>query len=143
MATKFSGGFLFHTTSPVNLLKILRDGYLAPFLKIGNVSFTRDPFLGGSVSFIGFTIVFPERVIIEKYGGREIEPEYYPREEEVAVIGRRVYISDALEILSQRDAARKYGFGHKYPYKDIRKRLGPQWEEFRKYLPPSLPIPLP
>ena len=134
MATEFSKGYVFHTTSPANALKILADRYLTPLFKILDVSFTRDPFLGGSVYFHGVTFVFLEKVIIEKYGGKEVEVGY-EQEEEVYVTGRVVYIADCHEVLMQRDTVRKYGFGYKYPYKDIRYRLGTPWRAFRELAP--------
>lgn len=66
-------------------------------------------------------------------------------EEEVAVTGKVVYISDCTEILTERDVARKYGFGWKYPYKDVRYRQGTPWRAFSEFMPmfhwegPSVP----
>ena len=134
MATEFSKGYVFHTTSPVNALKILVSGYLTSFFWIDDVSFTRDPFFGSSVYYGGFTFVFPEDIIIEKYGGHEVEYGY-EKEEEVAVKGRVIYTSDCYEVLTQRDVARKYGFGWKYHYKDVRERLGTPWRVFREFAP--------
>lgn len=133
-------GYVFHTTSPVAALKILADGYLKPMWATGDISFTKDPFLGSSVYFHGITFVFLERVIREKYDGKDIE---YPptghkswrAEEEVAVTGRIVYISDCFEVLTERDVGRKYGFGLKCPYKDVRYRLGSPSRAFRELAP--------
>ena len=125
--------YVFHTTSPPTALKILIDGYLKP--SAGIISFTRSPFFGSTVYSRGITFVFPENIIIEKYGGKEVEPDIYELEEEIFVENRLVYIEDATEILTERDVARKYGFGLKYPYKDVRYRLGTPWRAFRELAP--------
>jgi len=135
-------GYVFHTTSPANALKILADGYLRPMWATGDIAFTKNPFFGSSVYFHGITFVFPEKVIVEKYGGKEVEYpptalETYKEEEEIAVTGRLVYVSDCTEVLTERDVARKYGFGWRYPYKDVRYRLGTPWRAFRELRPLS------
>lgn len=131
-------GYVFHTTSPPIALKILADGYLKPTWPTGDISFTRNPWLGSSVYPHGMTFVFLEKVIKERYGGKDIEYPpfaFYRTEAEMAVKARLVYLSDCTEILTERDVARKYGYGWKYLYKDIRYRLGTPWRAFREFAP--------
>jgi len=129
-------GYVFHTTSPAAALKILADGCLKPLWATGEISFSKNPFFGSTVYPGGVTFVFPEKVIREKYGGYDtIWGKGYEQEEEVAVKGKLVYMSDCTEVLMERDVARKYGFGWKYPYKDVRYRLATPWRAFREFMP--------
>jgi len=124
-------GFAFHNTSAKNALQILKDGYIRPFLKA--ISFTLDPCF--TVKSYGVTFVFPEQVIRDKYGGKELFPRSHPAwesEMEVEVRDKPVYISDCVEILGGKDVCWKYGYGYKYRYVDIRDRKDWPWREFRR-----------
>lgn len=124
-------GFAFHNTRIETALQILKDGYLKPSL--GALSFTLDPcFL---VAYTGVTFVFPEQVIRDKYGGRELFPrgsQAWEQEEEVEVRSKIVYVSDCVEVLGGRDACWKYGYGYKYHYVDVRDRKDWVWTKFRR-----------
>lgn len=136
-------GYLFHNTAINHALKILEDGYLKPFA--GSTSFTLDPCF--TVADPSVTFIFPESVIREKYGGKEItyhwikDPqkhrEAWESEMEVEVKQQLVYTSDCVEILPGRDCCWKYGRGYKYPYVDVRYRKGWPWAKFREFAVPS------
>lgn len=136
--TRAKTGFVYHTTSTPRAIKIIRDEYIRPLgigssREMGNIiSFTLDPLFGSSVDIFGVTFIFPERIIREKYLGREIPTPHYMEVErwrkawlqEMEIeVGKRVYLSDCVEILPEIACARKYGFGWKYHYKDIRSKL--------------------
>ena len=137
-------GYLFHNTGDKTALKILKDGYLRRWA--GSMSFSLDPCF--SVAYPGVTFVFPESIIREKYGGTIIDYHWiedpvkkrkaWETEMEVEVRERVVYISDCVEILPAVDCCRKYGYGYKRQYVDVRYKKSSPWREFRKFAPELL-----
>ena len=112
--------YLFHTTrSKTSLNKILGKGYIEPRWDkdtyTTKISLTWDPWVGETINPQGYTFVFPAERILDTYGGRDVdfptgtrESHFGESEIEVEV---PIKVSDAIEILSVRDAGRKYGAG--------------------------------
>lgn len=133
-------GFLTHNTYPDKALQILKNGYIKPFA--GSTSFSLDPCFTVTIPSVSF--IFPESVIREKYGGRELPMPHYwthgeeawrkqwEEEMEVEVKSQLVYIKDCVEILPGRDTCWKYGRGYKYHYVDVRDRDYYPWKEFKR-----------
>lgn len=68
---------LFHTTSRAGLRKIQRLGYIEPRFDrdtyIEKISLTSDPYVGETIRPSGYTLVFPENIIRERYGGQDAD----------------------------------------------------------------------
>ena len=126
---------VFHFTEIENALQILRNGVIrGPREAPGIVSFTTDPGLGEWVAPEGVGFVYSERTIRDKYGGRADIPEWEVEHE--IYTKREVDVKDALEILPTGQVIAKYGYGLKYPFKDIRFRVSRAWAKFREFAPP-------
>jgi len=135
-------GYVFHSTKIPIAVRILGEGRLRP--SIGDISFTLDPCFNVGLPSIVF--VFPESVIREKYGGRELPPPHYwtgtkeeweetwEEEMEVHVVGKYVYLDDCVEVLPDRAACWKYGKGYGYHFKDLRERATGPLRTLRRIL---------
>ena len=135
---------IFHFTQMNNALRILKAGIISgPKEAPGMVSFTTDPGFGEWVAPDGVGFVFREEIIRDKYGGVadwsgwETEHEIFTNKE--------VDVRDALEILPTEQIQAKYGYGLRYPFKDIRLRTSRVWKEFSRFIPtpPYMGPPLP
>ncbi|KKN75339.1 hypothetical protein LCGC14_0381910 [marine sediment metagenome] len=114
--------FLFHTTNRKSAKEIIRSGYLRP--RLGILSFSSNPHFGSSVDIFGTTFVYDEDIIFDRYQGEEIDQgsiDFIPGEDETFT-RVPVAVSDAIEILPSRAAIRKYAFGMKFHFKDVRDR---------------------